>query len=312
MYPPSPSHLEALEDAAPGARFLWARDEPSAQRLIRNAEVVLGNRYFLQALPFARQLRWMQSNSMGVDRILTGAGSELRQITLTCARGLYDDEMADHALALLLGTARNLHLARDAQQGGRWPRWSLPTLAGRQAMILGWGGIGRAIARRLAAFQVRMHAARRSHQGPPAPNENGYVIHGPGTWREVLPATDLLIMALPLTPETRHLVGQEELAALPPDAIVVNIGRGATLDERALFQTLAQGRLWGAGLDVLETEPPPADHRIWRERRILLTPHVGRSLEEPPYRWEPLFVENLRRYVNKEPLLNVVDQEVGY
>lgn len=311
MYEPSAHHRAALMAAAPGATLLVAHSEAEAQQLIVEADAVLGNRYFLQALPYARRLRWMQSNSMGMDLILR-AGERLRNVVLTNARGVYDDELAEHCLALALALARGLHLARDRQQQRRWERTSLATLAGRRALILGWGGVGRAIARRLRALGMSVAGVRRSHQGAPAPDAEGFLIWGPAAWRAALPSTDLLILALPLTPDTYRLVGAEELAALPAHAWLINIGRGATLDEAALLQALASERLAGAALDVLADEPPPPDHPIWSEARVLLTPHVGRSLERPPYRWEALFVENVRRFAAGEPLLNVVDQQRGY
>jgi len=301
-----------LRAAAPNATFVVARSEQMAARLVADAEVFLGNRYFLQSLPFAQRLRWMQSNSVGVDLILAGAGERLQGVILTCARGVYDDEMAEHALALLLGLTRGLHLARDAQRERRWDRWSLLRLTGRSALILGWGGVGQGIAQRLGAFGVQVRGVRRTHIGPPARDATGHLIHGPHTWRDALSQTDILIVAPPLTPMTRNMVSSAELAALPPEAILVNVGRGGTVDEAALFAALRSGWLYGAGLDVVVREPMADDHPGWDEPRLLLTPHVARSLEEPPFRWEPLFVENLRRYVYNLSLLNVVDQEVGY
>ncbi len=311
MYQPSAEHLAALQAVAPNAELCVARDEAHAAQLIGDAEVVLGNRYFLQSLPFAQRLRWMQSNSMGVDRILS-AGARLDDVVLTNARGVYDDELAEHALALILALVRQLHYARDDQQALRWQRRSLRTVSGMQAFILGWGGIGQALAQRLLALGVRVHAARQSHVGSPTTDAQGVTMHGRETWRAALPRIDILLLALPLTPATHHVVGAAELAALPADALVVNVGRGGTLDERALLHALQRDQLRGAGLDVLEHEPLPADHPLWREPKVLITPHVGRSLEQPPFRWEPLFVENVRRYVRGEPLLNVVDQRRGY
>ena len=311
MYQPSASHLAALHAAAPAAEMCIARNEEHAAHLIRDVEVVLGNRYFLQSLPYAQRLRWMQSNSMGVDRILE-ATAALRDVVLTNARGVYDDELAEHALALTLALARQLPQARDAQQGRRWERRSLRTVGGMQALILGWGGIGQGIARRLLALGTQVHAVRRNHSGAPTTAALGVTIHGPETWHGVLGTTDILLLALPLTPETHNLVGTVELAALRQDAIVVNVGRGGTLDELALLDALRHDHLGGAALDVLAHEPLPADHPLWREPKVLITPHVGRSVERPPFRWEPLFVENVRRYVRGEPLLNVVDQRRGY
>jgi phosphoglycerate dehydrogenase-like enzyme len=309
MYPPSAEHAKALRAAAPGAVFDTATDEQDAAELIR-ADVVLGNRYFLQSLPHARRLRWMQSNSTGVDVIL-GAAPVLNGITLTCARGVYDDEVADHALALVLALLRGVHLARDAQRARSWNRRSQETLRGKHAVILGWGGIGRGIARRLSACGMHVEGVRRRLTESEIDPE-GFTVHGPNGWFELLPTTQVLVLALPLTHETRGVVGADALAALPEDAVVVNVGRAQTLDEQALLDALADESLAGAGLDVLGQEPPGPDHPAWGELRLLLTPHVARSPERPPFRWEPLFVENVRRFAIDAPLLNVVDVRAGY
>jgi phosphoglycerate dehydrogenase-like enzyme len=310
MYRPSRPHAEALRHAAPSAEFETAADEQGAARLIQSADVVLGNRYFLQSLPHARQLQWMQSNSAGVDLIL-GAGTSLDGITLTCARGVYDDEVADHAAALVLALTRGIHLARDAQAARRWDRRSLAALRGRRALVLGWGGIGRGIARRLTAFGMQVEGVRRQITRTEVDPE-GFVVHPPSAWFDLLPRTDVVMLALPLTHETRGLIDADALAVLPENALVVNVGRAETLDERALLEALREERIGGAALDVLEDEPPPPDHPAWSEPRLLLTPHVARSPEQPPFRWEPLFVENLRRFAAGEPLLNVVDIRAGY
>jgi len=311
MYQPSPEHAAALQAAAPNARLLIAHDEPSAAQLIADAEVVLGNRYFLQSLPHARALRWMQSNSMGLDLVLS-AGAQLHGLTITCARGVYDDIVAEHALALLLGVVRGLHTARDAQRERRWQRTPLGRLTGTHALVLGWGGVGRAIARRLLAFGMHVTAARRRPGADLAPGLENVTVCGPEAWQALLPTTDALLLALPLTPETRYLVNADVLRALPRSACVVNVGRGATVDEAALLAALDRGELAGAGLDVLEQEPPAADSPVWTCDRLLLTPHVARPVESPPFAWEPLFVENLRRYAHGEPLLHLVDNQAGY
>jgi phosphoglycerate dehydrogenase-like enzyme len=310
MYRPTREHEHALRRAAPAAQFETAADEPGAADLISDADVVLGNRYFLQSLPHARRLRWMQSNSTGVDLILT-AGPALDGVVLTSARGVYDDEVADHALALVLGLARGLHRARDAQLVRRWDRLRLQTLRGSRALVLGWGGIGQGIAHRLRAFGVEVEGVRRRIAKSQVEPE-GFLIHPPNAWRDRLPEIQILVLALPLTRETKRIVGRAELEALPQGAVFVNVGRAQTVDERALFETLAQGHLAGGAVDVLEEEPPSPEHPAWSEARLMLTPHVARSPEEPPFRWEPLFVENLRRFAADEPLLNVVDTRAGY
>jgi phosphoglycerate dehydrogenase-like enzyme len=306
MYQPSPSHLQELQAAAPDAQFLFATDEASAAALITDADAVLGNRYFTQSLPQAKRLRWMQSNSTGVDLILQER-ARLEGVVLTRAAHVYDAELADHAVSLLLALIRGLHIFRDQQTAHRWERRSLRSFSGMQTLVLGWGGVGQAIARRLQSFGFSVEGARRS-----SVRDDDFVVHDAGTWRQRLPRVDALVLALPLTRETRHLVGSEELGALPPGAFVVNIGRGETIDEAALLQLLQNEHLGGAGLDVFSDEPLRSEHPAWSEPRLLVTPHVGRSPESTPFRWEPIFVENLRRFAAGEQLLHVVDKDRGY
>jgi phosphoglycerate dehydrogenase-like enzyme len=309
MYQPSNEHRQALESAAPGAELRIATDETSAARMISDADAVLGNRYFLQSLPHAQRLRWMQSNSMGLDRILE-AGISLNGATVTCARGLYAAEIAEHATALLLALVRGLHHARDMQNQRQWTRTSLRTVRGSRVLVLGWGTVGQATAHLLTAMGAQVQAVRRTLMQPTT--LKGVTIHGPATWRALLPETDAVIMALPATKETRGLISAAELAALPSHAVIVNVGRASAIDESALLTALHSNRLAGAALDVFEPEPLPIESGLWAEPKLLITPHVARSLEQAPYRWEPLFVENLRRFARGEPLLNVVDQQAGY
>ncbi len=311
-YEASAAHLQRLRAVAPESEVVVAGSEEEARAMVADADALLGNRFLLQSLPFATRLRWVQSGSMGVDPILRRAGGRLDGVVLTCARGLYADEVADHAMALLLGVTRGLRSAVESFGARRWDRWSLRTLAGARALVLGWGETGRAIGRRLRAFDVSVQGVRRRHEGAPAADGEGVRVHGPATWRAELPSTDVLLVALPLTAATEGSIGGAELDALAPGAIVVNVGRGAVLDEDALFERLRSGRLGGAGLDTLREEPAGPDHPAWSVPGLLLTPHVGRSLEPGVRRWEPLFEENLRRFVRGEPLLHVVDQAAGY
>ena len=303
-YEPNESHLTGLQVVADGAEIVVAHCEAEAQREIVDADAYLGNRWFLQALPAARRLAWMQSGSSGMDVVLRG-GERLREVTITSARGVYDDEVADHAVALLLMLRRRLHLARDNQHDRRWLRDPLPPLRGTQAMVLGFGGVGRAIAARLDPFGIDVLGVRRRPVGELA-------VLGPEEWRSHLGRVDHLVVALPETELTRGIVGYAEMSALPVGAVIVNVGRGSSIDADALVSQLRAGHLAGAALDVFEHEPLPATHPLWSEERMIITPHVARSPEQAPFRWEPLFEENLRRFVAREPLLNVVEKEAGY
>lgn len=311
LYAPSPEHLVALDRAAPRSTWVVAESEASAGEEIVDADAVLGNRWFLQSLPRARKLRWMQSPSMGVDWVLEG-GEALRDVIVTCARGVYDEEVAEHATALLLALARGVHRSRDDQRSGTWNRTPLRTVSGMTVLVLGQGGVGRGIARRLAALGARPEGVRRLQEGPARIGADGFPVHGPATWRGRLPEADVLVLALPITAETRRLVGEAELALLPRGAFVVNVGRGGTLDEATLLDALRRDALAGAALDVFEAEPLPPGHAAWSEARLLVTPHVARSPETGPRRFEPLFVENVRRFAAGEALLHVVDRRAGY
>jgi phosphoglycerate dehydrogenase-like enzyme len=310
MYEPSPAHLSALQQAAPEAVIAAASCEQSARAAIAKADAVLGNRYFLQSLDAAERLRWMQSNSMGVDLLVESAAR--RQFVLTNARGVYDDEVADHALALVLALARGIPLACEQQRRRVWQRPALRALRGLRALLLGWGGVARAIASRLHAFGVELTAVRRSECSTPDERDPIPVLGATNAWRELLPQTDVLILALPKTPQTVGLIGAHELAQLPRNALVINVGRGGTLDETALLQALQSEQLGGAALDVFEREPLAHDSPLWQAPQLLITAHLGRSPELPPYRWEAIFIENLRRFATGAPLLNVVDHTAGY
>lgn len=310
MYPPSPCHLAELRQAAPSIQFHVAADEESARKLVRDAEIILGNRYFLQSLPGARKLRWFQSNSSGMDLILRGR-RYLDRLVVTSAKGVYDDEIAEHAVALLLALTRQIPRFVHQQAERNWKRTRLERLSDAGALILGWGGVGRAVASRLVAFGVKVWVARRSPL-PESTAIKGVRTTGAGKWREFLPRVRVLVLALPLTGETRAVVGEKELGRLPRGALLVNVGRGETIDEAALIRYLGSGHLAGAALDVCKREPLREDDPLWRAPNVLITPHVARSWEEPPYRWESLFVENVRRFSAGEPLLNVVDLDRGY
>ncbi|HHQ49712.1 MAG TPA: D-2-hydroxyacid dehydrogenase, partial [Acidobacteria bacterium] len=311
-YVPSPEHRCELEEAAPGWRLVPAATEEEALRAAPEAEVILGNRYFLQVLPEARRLRWMQSNSVGMDLILADPLARQRDFVLTNARGVYDDEMADHALALALALVRGVGAAARAMVDGGWRREPLPVLRDLPALIFGFGGVGRAIARRLLAFGCTVTAVRRSAGGPAAAlaQSMGVRLVPAGRAKAALESSRLVFLALPLTPETRGLFGRDLLRRLPDGAHLVNVARGPLLDEEALRHELP--RLGGVALDVFATEPLPSDHWLRHAPNVVLTPHVGRSPEGERRRWAPLFVENLRRWAAGEPLLNVVDKEFGY
>lgn len=296
---PSAGHVDRLRRL--GASVSVAHSEGDALAAAPEAEVVLGHRYLRQVLPSVRRLRWVQSTAGGTDR-LPEAALKARGITLTRMADTAP-AIARHAVTLAWSLTRNLPAFVRQHDAGRWapPGAWLP--APRRGLVLGTGAIGSAIAARLGADDVEVLGVRQSDR--PAPPGVDVLLRG-GAWRGALPTVDWLFLALPHTPATAGFVGEAELRALPPHAVVVNVGRGETLDTAALCRTLADGHLGGAALDVVAPRPSGPDDPIWTTPRLLLTPHVASHRAERATQIEATCEAQVARYLAGEPLRHVV------
>jgi phosphoglycerate dehydrogenase-like enzyme len=332
VWAPPPWVLDEIRGALPADWALDVVDQPAdgqgdggpagaaALAAVRGAEVYVGYGFspalFAAATsgPDAR-LRWVHSAAAGVGGSLHPA-MEASEVVLTNSAGVHAEPMADTVLAMVLHFARGVDFAVRAQAERRW--WKVPfeaadtpvrELAECTMGVVGLGGIGRAVARRGAALGMRVVAARRrSGDGP----DGVEVLAGPGALERVLERSDFLVLTLPLTEETRGLVGAAELARLPRGATVINVGRGAVIDEGALVEALRSGHLRGAGLDVFAREPLAADSPLWGLANVLVTPHVSATSHRFWRRQTDLLLENLRRYLAGRALLNTVDKRAGY
>lgn len=238
-------------------------------------------------------LEVVQSLSAGVDDLLplVPAG-----VSLCNGRGLHDASVAEHALGLILAVRRELPHWTRLQESRRWEPRFTGSLAGSRVLLLGYGSIGEAIERRLLPFEVDLtRVARRERPG----------VHAIDDLTGLLAEADIVVSSLPQTEATTGLLGAERLAALPDGALVVNVGRGATVDTAALLRETASGRLFAA-LDVVDPEPLPADHPLWTVPNVLLTPHVAGGSATFYPRAERLIAEQLRRFAEGRPLLNVI------
>lgn len=244
-------------------------------------------------LPRLRAVRAVQSLSAGVEKLLPvmPEGAKLYN-----GRGLHDASTAEHALGLILAAQRDLPRWVADQQAGRWEPHFTRSLAGSRVAVIGYGSIGQALERRLLACEAEVvRVARR-----PRPEED---VHAVTDLPHVLPDVDIAVLVLPETPATAGLFGADELAALPDGALVVNVGRGRTLETAALLEEVSSGRL-RAALDVTEPEPLPGDHPLRRQPGVLITPHVAGGSATFRPRAERLIVEQVRRYAAGEPLVN--------
>ncbi|MEW5931804.1 MAG: D-2-hydroxyacid dehydrogenase [Gemmatimonadota bacterium] len=289
---------------------------PEALAAVRGAEVYMGYGIPPELFRAAGDgLRWVHSGAAGVGGALYPEMRDSR-VVLTNSAGMHAEPIADTVLAMALHFARGLDFAVRAQAERRWDKEPFeaadaPVRETEELTvgILGLGGIGRAVARRFAALGARVLATRRS--GGDAP-EGVELVRGEDALGRLLEASDVLVVAVPDTPETRGMLGRAELERLPHGAVLVNVARGRVLDEEALVEALRGGRLRGAALDVFSREPLPAESPLWGLSNVLVTPHVSGTSHRFWRRETGLVVENVRRYLAGEPLLNTVDKHAGY
>ncbi len=299
-------HLPGI--ARPGAPGAGA-DEWKQQ--LAGADVLFGPtsipREFIEAAP---NLRWFQVINAGVDR-LAQEGLLDRGFVVTNVSGLVAVSIAEWVMGTALMLAKNLHQAVRAQDERRWSAWRVGELAGQTMGIAGLGAIGRETARRARAFDMRVIASRRT-AAPGAADPDCDEVVSYDDLARLLHESDYLVLCVPLTAETHHLIGARELAMMKPTATLVNIARGAVVDQEALIAALRQGTIAAAALDVFDPEPLPAESPLWGMANVIMTPHVSGSIEGYGRRSAELFVENLGRFVSGEKLMNVVDPGLGY
>ncbi|MQA96774.1 MAG: D-2-hydroxyacid dehydrogenase [Streptosporangiales bacterium] len=282
------------------------------RRLLAVADVTLGIDWWDPAgmRENCPRLRWIQGVSSGMAGHLAKAGLSIDGLTVTTAAGVHGGPLAEFALTGILHFVKNVPMLREAQRGHRWDRHVTPQLYGRRALVVGLGAIGARTVALLDALGVEVWGAGRPGRARDVPGMAGYVEYT--RLAEALPETDVLVLAVPLTAETKGLVGERELTALRPGAIVVNMGRGGVLDEDALVAALDAGRLRGAVLDVFATEPLPTGSPLWDRSDVLMSPHSAAAADAENSRIVTLFADNLRRYLDGRPLRNVYDPERGY
>ncbi|MBB4638232.1 D-2-hydroxyacid dehydrogenase [Longimicrobium terrae] len=288
---------------------------PAVLDAVRDAEVYLGYGVPAAVLHAAPGLKWAHTASAGVGGSLRDEIAH-SDVVLTNAAGVYAEPMADTVLAMMLHFARGLDFAVRAQADRRWDKAPfddaespIRELNEATVGIVGLGGIGRAVAHRASALGMTVVASRRGGGDGPDGVE---VFHGEDALDQLLPRADFLVVTVPLTAETEGLIGARELAMLPEGAVVINVARGAVLDERALIDALRSGRLRGAGLDVFAREPLPDDSPLWTLPNVLVTPHVSGASHRFWRRQTELIVQNIRRYAAGGPLRNTVDKKAGY
>jgi phosphoglycerate dehydrogenase-like enzyme len=301
------SHLR-MQAAVPNVTLVEGTSANVAQQLA-DADGVIGP-FDLKLLAGAPKLRWIQSESAGVERFTFLPGFAESKIVLTNNKILQGPEIADHALALLLALTRGIAIAaRGGSQDWKASSFSPIELRGKTAVIVGVGGIGTQIALRLNASGMTVIGV-----DPKDIPFNTYLSRtvAPDRLDSVLPQADVVFISAPLTPRSRKMMGPRQFELMKPNSYFIAVSRGGLYDVDSLVKALDSRRLAGAGLDVTDPEPLPKGHALWKFPNVLITPHIAGRSDGENARYEALYTENLKRFAAGEPLLNVVDKEKGY
>jgi len=278
----------------------------------------------------APRLAWVQLHMAGVNALFDHPLYTRSTVPITTTSGVHAATIAEYAMTMLLALAHRVPRMVEWQTKGTWPpdleRWPLfvpSEVRGATLGIIGYGSIGRELARLATTFGMTVLACKRD---PAKREDTGYSLPGtgdsegalPDAWYaphqlgELLARSDVVVMAAPLTSETERMIGKRELASMKPSACFINVGRGATVDETELAAALREHRIAGAAVDVFAQEPPPPGHPLYTCDNVILSPHVSGFLPSYDDKCLTLFAENLRRWLAGALLLNLVDRAAGY
>jgi glyoxylate/hydroxypyruvate reductase len=294
------------------ARELSSSEMARWKELMATAEVCLDFDWSDPiSLPLdAPRLRWIQATSSGIGAFMTSSGLASSDVLVSTAAGIHATPLAEWVLTGVLHFVKGVPDLLDGQRAHRWERTAVRSLAGKRAIIVGLGNVGRAAGAALRALGVEIWGAGRP----------GHTYETPGFSRftttdrlaEVLPECDIVVLACPLTSDTVGLLGAEEIALLSREAIIVNVSRGQVINEEALIDALEHRRLCGAALDVAATEPLPVGSKLWDLDNVLICPHSASTLTTENEALTDLFLDNLDRFLTGMPLHNLYQADRGY
>ena len=280
-----------------------------------DTDIFVGYSLRAEQLTHAKKLKWIHSTAAGVAQLMY---PELRDsgIVVTNPSGVFSPPMAEHTMGLLLALARNFPDSTRHQDRSHWGQqdiWDKPQhlteLSGQVLLIVGFGSIGRELAKRARAFDMRVWGVTRSGEGD---TTNAEKILPVSQLEEALAQADYVVIAAPETSETRHLIGAPQIARMKPGARLINVGRGSLLDESALIHALEKGVLSGAALDVTGVEPLPPESPLWRAPNLFITPHTSAVSDRLWHRETALLMDLLERWFDGREMFNQVDFARGY
>ena len=302
--PHGAQYQKALEPEFPVLSIRACKTEREVGDFIEKTRILLAFNISDELIQKAVNLEWIQALGTGVDSIVT-LPSLPKGVLITATRGIHGPQMSELAILLMLALVRRFPDTVRNQDKAVWDRWPAELLWQKKVGILGLGAVGEEIARKCKAFGMTVYGVNRSKKQVDAVDR----FFGLDGLLTVAREVDFFIIVVPLTPETRGMVGIEAMSAMKPTTFLLNLARGAVVDEKALIRALELGTIAGAGLDVFNEEPLPQGHPFWKMKNVIVTPHIGGTSTFYASQVLPIFQDNLRRYLRGErhTLINVVD-----
>lgn len=311
---PAASWLKLLGTLGPDVTVIVSNDPARVREYAPQADVIVNGTsnppLLSAAIPPAARAKWIHSLWTGVDNVLC---PEIlaSPLPLTNGRGVFRRPLAEWSIGAMLYFAYRMRRMVRQQQAGVWEAFTTEEIQGKTLGIIGYGGIGSTTAELARPFGMRIVALRRR----PALFEKDPLVDrsfAPSQIDELMAESDYVLLATPLTDETRGMVGAAQIAAMKPTSVLINVGRGAVVEEAALIKALDDGKIRGAALDVFAVEPLPAGHPFYRMENVLLSPHTADHVQDFIHLAVEAFLENLKRFQAGRPLMNLVDKHAGY
>lgn len=311
MMPLQEKHRQQLEASAKEDDFTYVSKGQVSREQLAAAHIILGNLDDPKQAKEAESLRWIQLNSAGTEGycepgILPGT------VLLTNATGAYGPAISEYMIAGMFMLYKKMHLYYANQLQNRWHReGNVASVEGSRVLVIGLGDIGRNFARRANALGCIVDAVKRRPDVAPSYVER---LVTEDQIEHLLPTADIVALSVPSNASTYHILSAKRIALMKQDAVILNVGRGTAVDTEALTKALETGKLRGAYLDVTDPEPLPPNHPLWQTDNVIITPHItgGNTLPQTTDRIVSIMAENLKRFMKKEQLMNVVNRESGY
>jgi phosphoglycerate dehydrogenase-like enzyme len=312
---PDEPQLSLLDDLRETASVLTGDSVQAFKSAAASADVIFNWSGSLSLIRdvflMSPSVRWIHSRSAGLERTLF---PELiaSDVVMTNGSGVFSPSLGEFTLAAILYFAKDFRRMIRNQMAGQWDPFDVLPISGQTVGIVGYGDIGRAVASRVRAMGMNVLAVKRHAPTQNNPDPFAQRIYSPDQRLAMLPQCDYVVVAAPLNAETVGLISEPEFAAMKPTAVIINVGRGPIIDERAMINALSQRKIKGAALDVFDEEPLPANHPFYKLENVLLSPHCADHTPDWLDNAMRFFLAQFERFRQGDPLLNVVDKKLGY